>query len=403
MQSIFSEDFLTRKAEMIAPGAEINNFSAVVSANVCDAILKKGERFADEIEEGFISDFEKGQQLFNEHKIDEVDQMVHVSTFCVIDNVIYMTYYANTKEYSEDPKDQTARLVYCPVDDPENKTFIDIQSAGDSCSGLRVNLVYDTILAKKSDELLYILWTAKVGDNYYRLYRTFSTRTKELSDVKVNRFQVGEIVNDFSTTGIQSALVENGISFKKMYSDIGIMQKFTKRVEDGEVYYYTGTYSGDFTAIIKSKDLITWEYVAQPDFLNESKWENATYVIGDKCYYFVRQQDTVKYGFLTVYDLLTQKWEKPVLIEDCQSRGDFIEYKGGLYLFHAPIDREHIGIVKIDKENIARSKEIVQAKMHTSCFYPFVQYFLHDELAMSYTVDRKHIRLAAFTLSRYLD
>ena len=388
---------------MIAPGAEINNFSAVVSANVCDAILKKGERFADEIEEGFISDFEKGQQLFNEHKIDEVDQMVHVSTFCVIDNVIYMTYYANTKEYSEDPKDQTARLVYCPVDDPENKTFIDIQSAGDSCSGLRVNLVYDTILAKKSDELLYILWTAKVGDNYYRLYRTFSTRTKELSDVKVNRFQVGEIVNDFSTTGIQSALVENGISFKKMYSDIGIMQKFTKRVEDGEVYYYTGTYSGDFTAIIKSKDLITWEYVAQPDFLNESKWENATYVIGDKCYYFVRQQDTVKYGFLTVYDLLTQKWEKPVLIEDCQSRGDFIEYKGELYLFHAPIDREHIGIVKIDKENIARSKEIVQAKMHTSCFYPFVQYFLHDELAMSYTVDRKHIRLAAFTLSRYLD
>ena len=388
---------------MIAPGAEINNVSAVVSANVCDAILKKGERFADEIEEGFISDFEKGQQFFNEHKIDEVDQMVHVSTFCVIDNVIYMTYYANTKEYSEDPKDQTARLVYCPVDDLENKTFIDIQSAGDSCSGLRVNLVYDTILAKKSDELLYILWTAKVGDNYYRLYRTFSTRTKELSDVKVNRFQVGEIVNDFSTTGIQSALVENGISFKKMYSDIGIMQKFTKRVEDGEVYYYTGTYSGDFTAIIKSKDLITWEYVAQPDFLNESKWENATYVIGDKCYYFVRQQDTVKYGFLTVYDLLTQKWEKPVLIEDCQSRGDFIEYKGGLYLFHAPIDREHIGIVKIDKENIARSKEIVQAKMHTSCFYPFVQYFLHDELAMSYTVDRKHIRLAAFTLSRYLD
>ena len=188
-----------------------------------------------------------------------------------------------------------------------------------------------------------------------------------------------------------------------MYSDIGIMQKFTKRVDGGEAYYYTGTYSGDFTAIIKSKDLITWEYVAQPDFLNESKWENATYVIGDKCYYFVRQQDTVKYGFLTVYDLLTQKWEKPVLIEDCQSRGDFIEYKGELYLFHAPIDREHIGIVKIDKENIARSKEIVQAKMHTSCFYPFVQYFLHDELAMSYTVDRKHIRLAAFTLSRYLD
>jgi hypothetical protein len=174
-------------------------------------------------------------------------------------------------------------------------------------------------------------------------------------------------------------------------------------VENGETYYYTGTYSGDFTAIIKSKDFIEWEYVSQPDFINESKWENATYVIGDKCYYFVRQQDTVKYGFLTAYDLVKNTWETPVLIEDCQSRGDFIEYLGGLYLFHAPIDREHIGVVKIDKEKIENSRPILQAKMKTSCFYPFIQYFENGELAMSYTVQREHIRLAKFTLKKYLD
>ena len=125
-------------------------------------------------------------------------------------------------------------------------------------------------------------------------------------------------------------------------------------------------------------------------------------MLSDKVFYFVRQQDTNKCGFLTAYNLKTGIWDTPVEVEDCQSRGDFILYEGGLYLFHAPIDREHIGIIRVDTENIADSRVILQAKMHTSCFYPFVQYFKDNELAMSYTVARKHIRLAGFTLNQYL-
>ena len=187
-----------------------------------------------------------------------------------------------------------------------------------------------------------------------------------------------------------------------MYSDIGIMQKQSWRVEDGINYCYTGLYSGDFTCIIKSDDLITWEYVSQPDYINDSTGETATYVVGDKLFYFVRQQDTNKCGFLTVLDLKSNKWGKVVEIEDCQSRGDFIEYGGKLFLFHAPIDREHIGVVEIDTEDIENSRVVLQAKMHTSCFYPFVQYYRGGELAMSYTIARKHIRLGEFTLGKYL-
>jgi hypothetical protein len=209
-------------------------------------------------------------------------------------------------------------------------------------------------------------------------------------------------VNDFSASGIRAALAENGLPCKKMFSDIGIMQKLSSRVENGERYYYSGTYSGDFTCVIKSRDLVEWEYVSQPDYINDSKWENATYVVGDKLFYFVRQQDTNKCGFLTVLDLNSNKWGKVVEIEDCQSRGDFIEYGGKLFLFHAPIDREHIGVVEIDTEDIANSRVVLQAKMHTSCFYPFVQYYRGGELAMSYTIARKHIRLGEFTLSKYL-
>ena len=389
---VFTENFPAGKEAIMIPKAKIETPLQVLDTNVPPECVEKGKRFADETDKNYITDFEKPE-----------DRMVHVSTFLVQDNKIYMTYYANTKDPSENPENQTARFAYCDINDTENKVFFDIQTIGDVCGGKVINCVYDTIMMKKDSETIFIMWTARVEDNYYRFYRTFSIRDKKMSDVRVNRFQVGNVTNDFSISGVKSALTANGIGYKTMYADIGIMQKISARTENGEVFYYTGTYSGDFSCIIKSKDLITWEYVSQPDFLNESKWENATYVMEDKCFTFVRQHDDTPYGFLTVYDLNKKVWSLPVLIGDCQSRGDFIEYNGGLYLFHAPIDREHIGIVEINRENIAHSRIVLQAKMSTSCFYPFVQYFQDGELAMSYTVERKHVRLAKFTLKNYLD
>jgi len=388
---VFADDIPSQKERILLEGRPIENAAGTISANVNGAPIQKGKQFAEEISTNFISDFEKS-----------IDQMAHVSTFAVIDGFIYMTYYANTKEPSEDPENQTARLVYAPVDDVENKTFLDLQTTGDVVGGKVIDMVYDTILMPKDTDTLFVMWTARTEENYYRFYCPFDLASKTLGQIGVNRFKAGDIINDFSVSGIKNALAENGIPCKKMYSDIGIMQKLSSRTENGETYFYSGTYSGDFNAIIKSKDLITWEYVSQPSFINDSKWENATYVLGDKVFYFVRQQDTNSCGFLTAYNLLTNTWDQPIEIEDCQSRGDFIVYRGNLYLFHAPIDREHIGIVEIDTDQLANSRVVLQAKMHTSCFYPFVQYYAGDELAMSYTVARKHIRLASFTMSHYL-
>lgn len=388
---VFSQDYQTDKPLIITPGAPIANAQKTLSSDVNKSILKKGDLFARKITDGFVADFEKAG-----------DQMAHVSTFAVIDDTVYVTYYANTKEPKENPEYQTARLVYAPLDAIDNKTFLDIQTIGDCVDGKTVNMVYDTILMQKDATTIYVMWTARIGENYYRFYCPFDTKKKKLGQVGVNRFKVGSITNDFSASGIKSALAANEIPCKKMFSDIGIMQKLSSREENGETYYYSGAYSGDFSCIIKSKDFITWEYVSQPDFINDSKWENATYVHGDKVYCFVRQQDENKCGFLTAYDLKTHTWAAPIEIQDSQSRADFIEYKGQLYLFHAPIDREHIGIVKIDTESIASSEIVLQAKMHTSCFYPYVQYYKNGELAMSYTVERKHIRLATFRLGNCL-
>ena len=390
-ENVFSTDCKSEKELKVSAGAPIANVATRISADVDDRLIQKGNTFAQEISDRFVSDFEKPG-----------DKMAHVSTFIVVDDTVYMTYYANTKEPSEDPKNQTARLVWAPIDDIDNKTYLDLQTTGNTVGNKTIDMVYDTILMRKDENTLYVMWTARTEENYYRFYCPFDVTTKTLGEIGVNRFKVGDIVNDLSVSGIKSALAENDIPIKKTYSDIGIMQKQSYRLEDGVSYCYSGLYSGDFTCIIKSRDLITWEYVSQPDFINDSKWENATYVLGDKVYYFVRQQDTNKCGFLTAYDLKTKRWESPIEIEDSQSRGDFIFYRGNLYLFHAPIDREHIGIVKINTEDLSKSEVILQAKMHTSCFYPFVQYYREDELAMSYTVARKQIRLAAFTLGKYI-
>ena len=391
-EKVFSNDFSTSKELEIIENVPIKEPARIITTEVSEDVIKKGDAFAKEITDRFTSDFERPD-----------DKMAHVSTFIVLDNTVYMTYSANTKEPSEDHKNQTARLAYAPIDDMDTKTFIDLQTTGDFVGDKKIDMVYDTILMQKDHNTIYIMWTARTEEeNYYRFYCPFTLSTKALGEIRVNRFKVGNIVNDFSVSGIKSALAENNIPCKKMFSDIGILQKLSSRIEKGKRYYYTGTYSGNFTCIIKSSDMITWEYVSQPDFINNSLWENATFVLNDKCYYFVRQQDESIGGFLTVYDLKAQKWGPVVEIADCQSRADFILYQNRLFLFHAPIDREHIGIVEIDTNDIVNSRVLLQAKMHTSCFYPFIQYYKGNELAMSYTVERKHIRLAEFTLSKYL-
>ena len=401
----------TTEADLVYRPVLIEDYAAKIESDPDLKDEKNAIGFANEINSNIITDFENKQ----------TDKMCHVSTFCYCNNKIYASYYANIDDGCENPNLQKARLAFCDENDPQNTTILDIMSFGDVLDGKKVTGVYDTILMKKDDddEYLYILWTASIENKYYRLYRTFNMKTETLGEIRVNRFKVGNITNDFCDRGIKNALTANGIGFKYTFADIGIMQKLSSRIENGTKYYYSGAYSGNFTCIIKSKDLITWEYVAQPNegangtgFKNATKWENAVYVINDKVYYFVRQWDPLGrhngieegslYGILTTYDLITGEWHKPVLVGDCQSRSDFILYKDELYLFHAPIDRAHIGILKINMDDITKSEIVLQADMQGSCFYPFIQYNSKGELCMSYTVDRKHIRLSSFTLSKYI-
>ncbi len=399
-KGVYTPDIKNDNKEVIIPTEPIREYTTFLRPTDNKEAVALGDKCVEEITKNIIADFERTESYCKKHGEENPDLMVHVSTFVIIDGIVYMTYYASTGHAEETPDNQSARLAYCPVDNVEDMTIIEIQKAGDTLDGVKITCVYDTILMHDGGDEIYILWTASPEDNYYRFYRTFNIKTKTLSDIKANRFKVGEITNDFSITGMKAALAYNNIPFKAMWTDIGIMQKLSSRIENGEKWYYTGAYSGNFNCIIKSRDFITWEYVSAPDFINLSVWENATYVWGDKVYYFVRQQESGQ-GFLTTYDLINKCWETPTLIADSSSRSDFVIYNNELYLIHSPKNREGFGIVKVDTNDIKNVKTVFVADMKSSCFYPFVRLY-GDDAYISYTIDRKHIRLSKFNFKNYI-
>lgn len=348
------------------------------------AVLYRGTAFSKQLKEP-IADFAKPGDL-----------MVHVSTFAIIDGVVYCTYYANTRSTAEEPKEHTARLVYCPLSDTSNKTYIDLQDVGETFDGKTVTAIYDTILLRKDDATLYLMWTAQLDGVYHRLYRTFNVATKTLGPVAVNQFYVNETGGEWNTNTMVDAFEQEGVEHKPVKLDIGIMQKLSTREENGETWYYTGAYALEFNCIIKSKDLITWYFVASPDFDNASQFENATYVLGDKVFYFVRQEWENNTGFLTCYDLTTKTWANPVYVYDCQSRSDFFHYDGSLYLIHAPKDRNHISVMKINQTYLNQSYEVQTARV-PDYFYPYALTY-EGQPYMSFTKSRKHIYLSRFTI-----
>lgn len=370
---------LSRKINQLQSGNSLNAEIVETSANDVFSFVR-GIKFGDAIQSPLI-DFKKPGDL-----------MVHVSTFTILNGTVYCSYYANTQTAQEDPTKHIVRLAYCSLEDPSDMVWLDVQSVGDTFNGQTITAIYDTILMRINTNTIYVMWTARIGDVYYRLYCPFNIATKTLGSIEENNFYVGNNGNTWNTTNMESLLTQAEIDHKKISGDIGLMQKLTSRVESGVTWYYSGCYAEEFNCIVKSADLINWYFVATPDFENNSMWENATYLKNDIVYYFVRQKSDNNCGFLTYYDLTTKSWADPVYIYDCQSRSDFFEYNGNLFLVHAPLNRWCLAIVLINQSNINQSYDLQCAALPRSYFYPYVDIY-NSEIYMSCTEGREHIYL----------
>lgn len=398
----------------------ISNPYAIVNISNSDikiANIEESQKFtygvktADEDIEAYINGLKFRKELMN-HVADlkkEGDKMVHVSTFCIINDVLYATYYVNTINYGETPSEHTARFVICPmntISDSSTYKYYDLcytKTVAETneiqeilINGKHIDYLYDIVLLHKDDNTLFLAWTCTLDGNYYRVYKTYNINTQSFSNIAINKFKVFDTIVDFSSNDLNDVFAKYNIEHKPLIGDIGIMQKLSSRIESGVAYYYTGMYIGQFNCIIKSTDLLTWEFVSIPSFENDSQWENAVYVKNDKVFYFCRQTYDTPYAFLTWFDLSTNTWHNPVYVNDGQSRYDFIEYNNKLYLIHSPMDRNHLAIMQIDEDNLIRSKDVQVAQV-PNYFYPYMQEY-KGELYISFTDSRKHIYVSKFTI-----
>ena len=324
------------------------------------------------------------------------DKMVHVSTFYKVGDTLYMSYYANTRTNAEDPTKHTARLVYAPFDNLSQQTYIDVADIGQEYNGQTIDAIYDSLLLKTSDDSYMIYaFTAKVGGKFYMLYRRFDPKTKLLSDTHTMNFKAGVLSGTFDTVSVHDLLAQIGIDYDYEDRDISFIQKLSPRVEDGVTQYYAGIGILHMCFVVKSSDLINWTFVSAPDFKYKPEFEPSVYVKGDNVYYFCRQRGTEANAVLAKYDINNDRWSKPILVPDTQSRYDFFEDNDQLYLVHSPLDRNHISLMQIDQNVLERSYEVATAEVQ-DCFYPFTQN-INGQMYMSFTQSRHHIWLSEFS------
>lgn len=181
--SVYTPDITNGNGDTILPTVPIQGYEGFIRP-ADDARAKAlGDACAREIAGKILADFEK-TEAYCRRNGGKPDQMVHVSTFVILDGMVYMTYYANTGTDQEDPTQQAARLAFCPLDNPEDMTILELQKVGDVLDGREITHVYDTILMYKGGDELYLMWTASPQDNYHRLYRTFSLSRKTLGPIR---------------------------------------------------------------------------------------------------------------------------------------------------------------------------------------------------------------------------
>lgn len=322
------------------------------------------------------------------------DTMVHVSTFKIVSNNVYVTYFASNTSIVEDPRYQIARFVKAPLNNLSNKTYYDIISVGDTFDSKQVTAIYDTILEQVDDDTLYIMICLMLDGVYTRVYVPYTISTGSFGDMSYNYFKVGGTRMIWNTTNMRTLLDNAGIPHNKISDsvygqDIGIMQKFTPHEENDITYLYGGTYIGTFNCLIKTTDFITFTYVAQPTWAGNYWVENSVYVIGDKAFYYLRQQNEEQSGILSYYDINENRWATPVYVPDAQSRGDFIKIGGSLYLFHNKNSRYTMSVLKVNPEYLNRSYDYSECCvdfMH----YPYVDSY-NGHYYMTYSQSRNHI------------
>ena len=95
ISKVYTPDITNDNKEVIIPTEPIKNYSVFLRPTDDKEAIALGDKCVKEIEKNIIADFERSEEYCKRKGEENPDLMVHVSTFEIIDGIIYMTYYAN--------------------------------------------------------------------------------------------------------------------------------------------------------------------------------------------------------------------------------------------------------------------------------------------------------------------
>lgn len=335
------------------------------------------------------------------------EKACHVASFVNKSDKIYYAYYCNYIAAREQVTEQTARFgIYDKT--LQTKSIVDVMGVGDTFGDYSVTKLSDIVVLEDQDnpDKLHLLWTCALNDGssevWSVLHAPYTISTNTIGTAEICTLSGGGFTGNFDYNGLVGLFAEVGLpeGVSVPNNTIQVMPKVTYRVENSQKVYYTGIGCFELCFAAKTTDFVNWEFVAIPSFKYSAQYEPATYLVGNKLMWFCRQIASKNFGALSYYDLTTNKWADPVYVQDCQSRPDWFNNKGTLYLVHAPIDRNHIAFESVPNTSAIQKMFGYFSFYLESVFYPFVQVDSPDNIYMVATHSRRQIYLYNLNLTQ---
>jgi len=292
----------------------------------------------------------------------------HDGTMVIKDGYAYCVFMSNSGSGDNASSDTaTVRLCKVKLSDPTDRTIYTVAENGATLGSYTEAGGAGSPNMILVGNTLHILFAVHLADYYAIMHCTFNTETSTLANYDIVTLD-GDILNN--------AKLNSMFGYSYTESAFNNMQANAQIAYDGEQHYYIGLcwgYGTGKSIIVKTDDLVNWEFETDVDFGITPVFELALHYKSGYLYAAQRPMlnpnDTTGnlteapvVGILCKYDISNKEFIDKILVPNCGSRPDFFEYDGTIYLLTNPHSRSFVYIVSIATGNLLNSQIVAESR-----------------------------------------